>query len=121
MLASMSKELSEIIPPTPGELEVDVCCRACGRLLGTYPFRGDLRVTDRGERLTVKPGPQRRVRSGRKVVRQGAALFKSDFSHSIHYCRLTWRCGCGATPQRRDDRFGRLEVSYIKGRPTVYV
>lgn len=123
MLRRMRKQLAEIIPPSPEEIEVDVRCRSgdCGRLLGTYPFNGDLLITDRGERLTVRVGPRRRVRPGRKISRQGAARFTSEFSPDGHYVTLSWRCGCGATPERRSDRWGRLEVSYIKGRPSVHI
>jgi hypothetical protein len=99
---------------------VRICCGSCRRRLGDYPFSADLVVTDEGERLAVRPQPRHAARPGRKRPERGAALYTQEMSPGGRYIKATWYCGCGATPQRRDDRWGRLEVS--EGQlPTVYI
>ena len=119
----MRKQLAEIIPAHPEEVEVQVCCRKCGRALGTYPFSGDLLTTDQGQRFVVRPQPRRVARPGRKRSRTGAARFTSEISPDGHYTTLNWRCGppCEAKPQRRSDRLGRLEFLVEDDLPTVWI
>lgn len=120
MLALMSKQLSEIIPPHPKEILVRVCCRGCGARLGDYPFSGDLVIDDHGKQFTVRPAPRRVARPGRKISPQGAARFTQEMSPDGRYTKLKWNCGCGAMPDRHSNRWGRLEVSEGK-LPTIWI
>ena len=107
MLIAVIKHLSDIVPAWPKEIQVRVCCRACGRLLGTYPFGWDAQ-----HRLVVM-GHTRRL--------HGAARFLDEWSPDGSHSTLSWLCGeCKAEPQRRDDRWGRAEA--VEGKmPTVHV
>jgi len=118
----MAIQLKDILWPEGRNIEI--CCGACGRRLGKY-FLDDLGSSGRivltdgkgrhSDPTEVTGNPADRAQGLDFGPRTGAASYSESESG------YQWRCGCGATPQRRADRFGRLDVDERFDPPRVYV
>jgi hypothetical protein len=126
------------MPPTLADLletrddpKIVICCGApsCGRRLGQYvayapdddqPQDIELAQPDPptiGRSLGTRTG---KGMKGRMTGARGFRMINRPKTTAGHVT-YEWRCGCGAKPQRRDDRLGRLEVDTRVDPPRVYV
>lgn len=114
---SMSKRLADVLVKHWEPVKVRVCCRACGDHLGDYEFVGS---TDSANSDFYPPRPLRRSMGSKGGPRHDASRFSIEPYPGGRSLKHKWRCRCGATPEKRADRWGPVEV--VEGKvPRVYV